>query len=123
MVTALAGFFFGSKELADEAARILLEAGKEVAAPIALDITGCSPMPRRRADPRRAVRALLSPPAGAEGLSIGLNRAYDAVEDDGLVAFCGLIYRSSLCAGRRGGDPRPSLSWGGFRAPYLEQTR
>ncbi len=33
VVTALAGFFFGSKELADEAARILLEAWpKEVAA-------------------------------------------------------------------------------------------
>src|ERR1700730_6763842 len=41
VVTALAGFFFGSKELADEAARILLEAWpKQVAAPIALDITG-----------------------------------------------------------------------------------
>src|SRR5689334_8935021 len=41
VVTALAAFFFGSKELADEAARILLEAWpKEVAAPIALDITG-----------------------------------------------------------------------------------
>ena len=41
VVTALAGFFFGSKELADEAARILLEAWpKEVAGPIALDITG-----------------------------------------------------------------------------------
>ena len=34
VVTALAGFFFGSKELADEAARILLEAWpQEVAAP------------------------------------------------------------------------------------------
>src|SRR4026207_1291706 len=41
VVTALAGFFLGSKELADEAARLLLEAWpREVAAPIALDITG-----------------------------------------------------------------------------------
>src|SRR5471030_3399779 len=41
VVTALAGFFFGSKELADEAGRILLEAWpKEVAGPISLDITG-----------------------------------------------------------------------------------
>ena len=41
VVTALAGFFFGSKELADEAARILLEAWpKEVAGPIALDVAG-----------------------------------------------------------------------------------
>ena len=41
VVTALAGLFFGSKELADEAARILLEAWpKEVAGPIALDIAG-----------------------------------------------------------------------------------
>src|SRR6516165_10967869 len=41
VVTALAGFFFGSKELADEAGRILLEAWpKEVAGPIALNVTG-----------------------------------------------------------------------------------
>src|SRR5665647_447622 len=41
VVTALAGFFFGSKQLADEAAHILLEAWpQEVAGPIALDIAG-----------------------------------------------------------------------------------
>jgi len=39
VVTAIAGFIFGSKEMADEAARILLEAWpKEVAGPLALDI-------------------------------------------------------------------------------------
>src|SRR6476646_9707456 len=41
VVTALAGFFLGSKELADEAARLLLEAWpSQVAEPIARDITG-----------------------------------------------------------------------------------
>src|SRR6185312_6475684 len=41
VVTALAGFFFGSRDLADEAAKLLLEAWpKQVAAPIALDIAG-----------------------------------------------------------------------------------
>ena len=41
VVTALAGFIFGSQDLADEAARILLEAWpKAVAGPIAEDITG-----------------------------------------------------------------------------------
>src|SRR5262245_65944838 len=41
VVTALAAFFLGSKELADEAARILLEAWpSQVAEPIALDIRG-----------------------------------------------------------------------------------
>ena len=41
VVTALAGLFFGSKELADEVADLVLEAWpKEVAGPIALEITG-----------------------------------------------------------------------------------
>ena len=49
VVTALAGFFFGSKELADEAARLLLEAWpQQVAEPISLDITGVLTGTQRR---------------------------------------------------------------------------
>jgi membrane protein len=81
VVTALAGFFFGSKELADEAARILLEAWpSQVAAPIALDITGV--LTSRRGDVLTlgVVFALYFASSGVESLRIGLNRAYDLKE-------------------------------------------
>ncbi|MGH6666038.1 MAG: YihY/virulence factor BrkB family protein [Pseudolabrys sp.] len=81
VVTALAGFFFGSKELADEAARILLEAWpKEVAGPIALDITGVLTNTRGDVLTLGVAFALYFASSGVEGLRIGLNRAYDAVE-------------------------------------------
>jgi membrane protein len=81
VVTALAGFFFGSKELADEAARILLEAWpKEVAAPISLDITGVLTNTRGDVLTLGVLFALYFASSGVEGLRIGLNRAYDAVE-------------------------------------------
>jgi membrane protein len=81
VVTALAGFFFGSKELADEAARILLEAWpKQVAGPIALDITGVLTNTRGDVLTLGLVFALYFASSGVEGLRIGLNRAYDAVE-------------------------------------------
>ena len=81
VVTALAGFFFGSKELADEAARILLEAWpKEVAAPISLDITGVLTNTRGDVLTLGLLFALYFASSGVEGLRIGLNRAYDAVE-------------------------------------------
>ena len=80
VVTALAGFFFGSKELADEAARILLEAWpKEVAAPISLDITGVLTNTRGDVLTLGVMFALYFASSGGEGLRIGLNRAYDAV--------------------------------------------
>ena len=81
VVTALAGFFFGSKELADEAARILLEAWpKEVAGPIALDISGVLTDTRGDVLTFGVLFALYFASSGVESLRIGLNRAYDAVE-------------------------------------------
>jgi membrane protein len=81
VVTALAGFFFGSKELADEAARILLEAWpKEVAGPIALDIAGVLTDTRGDVLTFGILFALYFASSGVESLRVGLNRAYDAVE-------------------------------------------
>ena len=81
VVTALAGFFFGSKELADEAARILLEAWpKEVAAPSALDITGVLTSTRGDVLTLGVLFALYFASSGVESLRIGLNRAYDIKE-------------------------------------------
>jgi len=77
VVTALAGFFLGSKELADEAARILLEAWpKEVAAPIARDITGVLTFTRGDILTFGVLFALYFASSGVESLRIGLNRAY-----------------------------------------------
>jgi membrane protein len=81
VVTALAGFFFGSKELADEAGRILLEAWpKEVAGPIALDITGVLTETRSDVLTFGAMFALYFASSGVESLRVGLNRAYDRIE-------------------------------------------
>jgi membrane protein len=81
VVTALAGFFFGSKELADEAARILLEAWpKEVADPISLDVTGVLTETRTGVLTFGILFALYFASSGVEGLRIGLNRAYNAAE-------------------------------------------
>src|ERR1035441_9347997 len=81
VVTALAGFFFGSKELADEAARILLEAWpKEVAGPIAFDLTDVLTNTRSDVLTLGALFALYFASSGVDGLRIGLNRAYEAVE-------------------------------------------
>ena len=81
VVAALAGFFFGSQELADEAARLLLEAWpKQVAAPIALDITGVMTSTRGDVLTVGVVLALYFASSGVESLRIGLNRAYDIKE-------------------------------------------
>ncbi len=81
VVTALAGFFFGSKELADEAAHILLEAWpKEVAAPIALDVSGVLTSTRGDVLTFGLLFALYFASSGVESLRVGLNRAYDAAE-------------------------------------------
>jgi membrane protein len=81
VVTALAGFFFGSKQLADEAARILLEAWpKEVAGPIALDITGVLTNTRGDVLTFGVAFALYFASSGVESLRIGLTRAYNATE-------------------------------------------
>jgi membrane protein len=81
VVTSLAGFFSGSKQLADEAARILLEAWpQEVAGPIALDIAGVLTDTRTGVLTLGVVFALYFASSGVESLRIGLNRAYDAAE-------------------------------------------
>jgi membrane protein len=81
VVTALAGFFFGSKELADEAARVLLEAWpKEVAGPIAFDVTDVLTNTRGDVLTFGVLFALYFASSGVDGLRIGLNRAYDASE-------------------------------------------
>jgi len=81
VVTALAGFFFGSKELADEAAHLLLETWpKQVAAPIALDITGVLTSTRGDVLTLGVLFALYFASSGVESLRIGLNRAYDLKE-------------------------------------------
>ena len=81
VVTALAGFFFGSKELADEAARILLQAWpKEVAGPIALDVSGVLTDTRGDVLTFGILFALYFASSGVESLRVGLNRAYDVAE-------------------------------------------
>ncbi len=81
VVTALAGFFFGSKELADEAAKLLLEAWpKEVAGPIARDITGVLTGTRGDVLTFGVLFAVYFASSGVESLRIGLNRAYDMSE-------------------------------------------
>lgn len=81
VVTALAGFFFGSKELADEAARLLLEAWPaQVAGPIATDITGVLTNTRGDVLTFGVLFAVYFASSGVESLRVGLNRAYDAEE-------------------------------------------
>ncbi len=81
VVTALAGFLFGSKELADEAARILLETWPaEVAGPIAQDISGVLTNARGDVLTLGVAFALYFASSGVESLRIGLNRAYDVSE-------------------------------------------
>jgi membrane protein len=77
VVTALAGFFFGSQELANEAGRILLEAWpKAVAGPIAQDVTGVLTGNRGNVLTFGVLFAVYFSSSGVESLRIGLNRAY-----------------------------------------------
>jgi membrane protein len=81
VVTALAGFFFGSNELADEAAKLLLEAWpKEVAGPIAADVTSVLTTTRGDVLTFGVLFALYFASSGVESLRVGLNRAYNAQE-------------------------------------------
>ncbi|HEX2654300.1 MAG TPA: YihY/virulence factor BrkB family protein [Xanthobacteraceae bacterium] len=80
VVTSLAGFF-GSKQLADEVAMILLEAWPhEVAAPIAREIHSVLTTVRGGALTLGVVFATYFASSGIEGLRIGLNRAYGVTE-------------------------------------------
>jgi membrane protein len=81
VVTALAGLFFGSKHLADEAARLLLEAWpQQVAAPIASDIAHVLTGARGDVLTFGVLFALYFASSGVESLRVGLNRAYNAPE-------------------------------------------
>jgi membrane protein len=81
VVTAVAGFFFGSRQLADEAARILLETWpREVAGPIALDVAGVLTDTHGGVLTFGVLFALYFASSGVESLRIGLNRAYDMKE-------------------------------------------
>jgi membrane protein len=80
VVTAIAGMF-GSKNLADEAARILLEVWPEqVAGPLAIEIHGVLTSAGGGVLTVGAALALFFASAGVESLRIGLNRAYDIVD-------------------------------------------
>ena len=75
IVTALAGVF-GTRDLADEAARLLLEAWpKEVASPIAREVGAVLTSVRGDALTIGALLALYFASSGVESLRIGLNRA------------------------------------------------
>ncbi len=79
--TALAAVFFGSDSLADEAARILLEAWpEEVAGPIATDIRGVLTGSRGNVLTFGVLFALYFASSGVESLRVALNRAYGMAE-------------------------------------------
>ena len=80
VVTALAAFF-GSKELADETARLMLEAWpKEVAEPIAGEIRDVLTNLRSDILTFGVLAAVYFSSSGIESLRIGLNRAYGVKE-------------------------------------------
>ncbi len=76
-VTAIAGFF-GSQQLADEAAALLFDSWPQrVAQPIATEIHNVLTQPRGGLLTLSAVLALYFSSSSIEALRIGLNRAYD----------------------------------------------
>jgi membrane protein len=80
VVAALAGFF-GSRDLANEAGRLLLEAWpKEVSAPLALDIHGVLTGARGDVLTLSVAFAIYFSSSGVESLRIALNRAYGIAE-------------------------------------------
>jgi membrane protein len=80
VLTALAGIF-GSKDLADEAARLVLEAWpQEVAAPIAREIHTVLSGAHGQLLTISAMLSLYFASSGIESLRIGLNRAYNGTD-------------------------------------------
>ena len=80
VLTAIAGIF-GSKDLADEAARILLEAWpEEVSAPIATEIHAVLTGAHGQVLTVGVLLALYFASSGIESLRIGLNRAYSMID-------------------------------------------
>jgi membrane protein len=81
VVTTLAASSFGSKELADEVATLLLEAWPDtVAAPIAREIHNVLTTTRGDVLTVSAIFSVYFASSGIESLRIGLNRAYGAQE-------------------------------------------
>ena len=81
LVTALAAWLFGSKELADGVADLILETWpKEVAAPIAGEVHSVLTGARGNALTIGVLFAIYFASSGIESLRIGLNRAYGVAE-------------------------------------------
>ncbi len=81
VVTSLAGFFSGSKDLADQAAQLLLGAWPpEVSEPIAREIHNVLTITRGDVLTIGVAFAIYFSSSGIESLRIGLNRAYDIGE-------------------------------------------
>lgn len=81
LVTALAGFLFGSTQLADEVAGILLQMWpNEVATPIASEIRRVLLGARSDLLTIGVALAIYFASSGIESLRIGLNRAYGVIE-------------------------------------------
>ena len=80
LITAIAGFI-GSKDLADEAARILIEAWPaEVATPLAAQMHNVLTTARGDLLTIGVVLAIYFSSSGIESVRIGLNRAYNGTE-------------------------------------------
>lgn len=80
LIAALAGFM-GAADLADEVARLMLQAWPvEVAGPIANEVRSVLTVARADALTFGAVLALYFASSGVEALRTGINRAYGAVE-------------------------------------------
>ncbi len=81
VLTALAGFFFGSSDLADEVAKLMLATWpEEVALPIAHEIHNVLTITHTGALTLGAAFAVYFASSGVESLRIGLNRAYGVLE-------------------------------------------
>jgi membrane protein len=81
VLTALAGFFFGSSDLADEVAKLMLATWpEEVALPIAHEIHNVLTATHTGALTLGAAFAVYFASSGVESLRIGLNRAYGVLE-------------------------------------------
>jgi membrane protein len=81
VVTSLAATFFGSKELADEVARLMLDTWPHaVADPLAREIHNVLTTARGDVLTVGAVLSVYFASSGIESLRIGLNRAYGVVE-------------------------------------------
>jgi membrane protein len=81
VLTSLAGFFFGSSDLADQVANLLLATWpEEVAVPITQEIHSVLTTSHRGVLTLGVVLAVYFASSGVESLRIGLNRAYNVVE-------------------------------------------